>query len=53
VDRAVVAHTTAITAIAEYVAALQELGVLPTAEEARKRLEEKQAKLDAEKAKKK
>ncbi len=44
VDKAVVAHTNAITAIAQYVAALQELGVLPTAEEAQKRLAEKQAK---------
>lgn len=44
VDKAVIAHTNAITAIAQYVAALQELGVLPTAEEAQKRLAEKQAK---------
>lgn len=44
VDKAVVAHTNAITAIAQYVGALQELGVLPTAEEAQKRLAEKQAK---------
>ena len=44
VDKAVVAHTNAITAIAQYVGALQELGVLPTAEEAQKRLAEKEAK---------
>lgn len=51
VDKAVVAHTNAITAIAQYVGALQELGVLPTAEEAQKRLAEKEAKDKAEKEK--
>lgn len=41
VDKAIVAHTQAITGIAQYVAALQELGVLPTVDEAEKRLKEK------------
>ncbi len=43
-DKAVVAHTQAITSIAQYVAMLQEIGALPTVEEAEKRLAEKAAK---------